>query len=72
MVVDSVNAKVTYSLKQLTADCLDETSFHHGFNVAYLVPGVLVFVFQLDLHRGNPPCVLPPILHINIVQAFGL
>ena len=27
------NAKVTYSVNQLTADCVDETSVHHGFNV---------------------------------------
>ena len=33
MVVEIFNAKVTYSVKQLTADCVDETSVHHGFNV---------------------------------------
>ena len=33
MVVDIFNANVTYSVKQLTADCVDETSVHHGFNV---------------------------------------
>ena len=33
MVVEICNAKVTYSVKQLTADCVDETSVHHGFNV---------------------------------------
>ena len=27
------NAKVTYSVKQLTADFVDETSVLHGFNV---------------------------------------
>ncbi len=24
---------MTYSVEQLTADCVDETSVHHGFNV---------------------------------------
>ena len=33
MVVDICNAKVTNSVKQLTAVCVDETSVHHGFNV---------------------------------------
>ena len=33
MVVEIFNAKVTYSVKQLTADYVDETSVHHGFNV---------------------------------------
>ena len=33
MVVESFNAKVTYSVKQLTAGCVDETSFHFGFIV---------------------------------------
>ena len=33
MVVEIFNANVTYSVKQLTADCVDETSVHHGFNV---------------------------------------
>ena len=33
MVVEIFNAKVTYSVKQLTADCVDETSVLHGFNV---------------------------------------
>ena len=33
MVVEICNAKVTYSAKQLTADCVDEKSVHHGFNV---------------------------------------
>ena len=33
MVVEICNANVTYSVKQLTADCVDETSVHHGFNV---------------------------------------
>ena len=27
------NANVTYSVKQLTAGCVDETSFHFGFIV---------------------------------------
>ena len=36
MVVEIFNAKVAYSVKQLTADSVDsvdETSVHHGFNV---------------------------------------
>ena len=33
MVVEIFNANVTYSVKQLTADCVDETSVHNGFNV---------------------------------------
>ena len=33
MVVEIFNGNVTYSVKQLTADCVDETSVHHGFNV---------------------------------------
>ena len=33
MVVEIFNANVTYSVKQLTADCVDETSVLHGFNV---------------------------------------
>ena len=33
MVVEIFNAKVTYSVKQLTAGCVDETSFHVGFIV---------------------------------------
>ena len=33
MVVEIFNAKVAYSVKQLTAGCVDETSVHHGFNV---------------------------------------
>ena len=32
MVVEIVNANVTYSVKQLI-DCVDDTSVHHGFNV---------------------------------------
>ena len=31
--VEIFNANVTYSVKQLTADCVDETSVLHGFNV---------------------------------------
>ena len=30
MVVEIFNEKVTYSVKQLTAGCVDETSFHLG------------------------------------------
>ena len=33
MVVEIFNANVTYSVKQLTADGVDETSVLHGFNV---------------------------------------
>ena len=33
MVVDIFNAKVAYSVKQLTAYWVDETSVHHDFNV---------------------------------------
>ena len=33
MVVEICNANVAYSVKQLTADWVDETSVHHGFNV---------------------------------------
>ena len=33
MVVEIFNAKVTYNVKQLTAGCVDETSFHFGFIV---------------------------------------
>ena len=33
MVVEIFNANVTYSVKQLTADCVDEMSVHNGFNV---------------------------------------
>ena len=33
MVVDIFNGKVTYSVKQLTAGCVDETSVHFGFIV---------------------------------------
>ena len=33
-------AKVTYSVKQLTADCVDETSVHHGFNVIMTISPV--------------------------------
>ncbi len=33
MVVEICNAKVTYSVKQLTAGCVDEMSFHFGFIV---------------------------------------
>ena len=37
MIVDygsgDFNAKVTYSVTQLTADCVHETSFHFGFIV---------------------------------------
>ena len=33
MVVELFNAKVTYSVKQLTADSVDETSIHFGFIV---------------------------------------
>ena len=33
MVVEIFNAKVIYSVKQLTAEYVDETSVHHGFNV---------------------------------------
>ena len=33
MVVDIFNANVTYSVKQHTADCVNETSVHNGFNV---------------------------------------
>ena len=33
MVVEIFNANVTYIVKQLTADCVDETSVHNGFNV---------------------------------------
>ena len=33
MVLEIVNAKVTYSVKQLTAGCVDDTSFHFGFIV---------------------------------------
>ena len=33
MVVEIFNANLTYSVKQLTADCVDETSVHNGFNV---------------------------------------
>ena len=33
MVVDIFNTKVAYSVNQLTADWVDETSVHHGFNV---------------------------------------
>ena len=36
MVVKIFNAKVTYSVKQLTADCVDETSVRHGFNVRHV------------------------------------
>ena len=32
MVVDIFSAKVTHSVKQLTANCIDETSVHHGAN----------------------------------------
>ena len=31
-VVEIFNAMVTYSVKQLTTDYVDETSVHHGFN----------------------------------------
>ena len=37
MVVEIYNAKATYSVKQLTADCVDETSVHHGFNVDSII-----------------------------------
>ena len=33
MVVEIFNANVTYSVKQLTADCVAETPVHNGFNV---------------------------------------
>ena len=33
MVVEIFNANVTYSVKQLKAYCVDETSVLHGFNV---------------------------------------
>ena len=33
MVVDICNADVTYSVKQLTAGCVDETCIHFGFIV---------------------------------------
>ena len=33
MVLEIFNAKVTYSVTQLTADYVDETSVHHGFSV---------------------------------------
>ena len=33
MVVNICNADVTYSVKQLTAGCVDETSVHFGFIV---------------------------------------
>ncbi len=33
MVVEHFNAKVTYSVKQITAGCVDETSFLFGFIV---------------------------------------
>ena len=32
-VVEIFNANVAYSVKQLTADCVHETSFHFGFIV---------------------------------------
>ena len=33
MLVEIFNAKVSYSVEQVTAGCVDETSLHHGFNV---------------------------------------
>ena len=33
MVVELLNAKVTYSVKQLTACCVDDTSVRFGFMV---------------------------------------
>ena len=33
MVVDICNADLTYSVKQLTTSCVDETSVHFGFMV---------------------------------------
>ena len=33
MVVDICNTDLTYSVKQLTASCVDETSVHVGFMV---------------------------------------
>ena len=60
MVVEICNSKVTYIVKQLTADCVDETSVHHGVNVdndynirsrtVYLVASMSVIGY-----RGNIP-----------------
>ena len=63
MVVDIFNANVTYSVKQLTADCVDETSVHHGFNVDYDYNIRFRTVYKVASvyvigYRGNIPTTL--------------
>ena len=53
-------AKVTYSVKQLTADYVDETSVHHGFNVdndyKHPVPYSITSCIDVCIgYRGNIP-----------------
>ena len=60
MVVDIFKANVTYSVKQLTGGCVDETSVHHGFNVDndYNIRFRTVYLVALMSvigYRGNIP-----------------
>ena len=64
MVVDICNAKVTYSVKQLTAGCVDETSFHFGFiddndyNIRYSIISCIVVCRWLSSEHSNKVVIL--------------
>ena len=74
MVVEIFNANVTYSVKQLTADCVDETSVHNGFNVdndynirfrtVYKVASVSVIGY-----RGSIPTTLLPWRELKLTSS---
>ena len=60
MVVEIFNAKVTYSVKQLTAGCVDETSVHFVFIVdndynIWFRRVQLVASMSVIGYRGNIP-----------------